>query len=143
MRGFVEDFITPEESAILRGLPSGKGYWRAEIKDLDPNCTAFRIVDRLAHHFDYTLNDNSYICIEHQPKGHDWHKDTGDKDHMPWCTYGCSIMLSRSYEYTGGMFYYKDEQIKPDFCNLLWHDSKTMHKVDAHQGLRVVCIIFI
>jgi hypothetical protein len=143
MKDFVKDFITPEESATLRGLLGGESYWRRDIKDLDPSSTAYRVVDRLKDHFDYTLNEKSYICVEHKGTGHDWHKDTGDRDHMLWCTYGCSIMLSRDYEYTGGLFHYKDVEIQPEFCGLLWHDSKTMHKVDPHQGLRIVCLIFI
>lgn len=141
MRGIVKDFITPEEARQLRAFhkrPSEK------IISLSDGGVRGLIVERLKEHLpDLNPKPQSYIRTEVAKKGHNWHVDTGTNNHMPWCTYGCSIMLSRDYEYVGGTFHYRDEEFRPEFCDLVWHDSKTEHMVEAHQGLRMVCLIFI
>ena len=141
MKGIVKDFVTPEEANQLRSLTQNKSV---VIQDLPDGGIRSLIVNRLKEDIpDLKIHDKSYLRIEHIYKGHGWHVDTGSNNHMPWCTYGCSIMLSRDYEYVGGTFHYRDEDLEPDFCQLIWHDSKTEHMVEPHQGVRVVCLIFI
>jgi|11BtaG_2_1085332.scaffolds.fasta_scaffold01236_3 hypothetical protein len=143
MKGFAENFITPEEATHLKSKMKPPGSGKILIKDLPEDSTESFVVERLRDHFDFDLHEESYISIEHNPKGHRWHVDTGDRNHMPWCSFGCSVMLSKDYEYVGGLFHYRDAEIQAEHCGLLWHDSSEEHMVERHQGVRAVLLIFI
>lgn len=145
MKGFAENFITPEEAGVLRAILGAEDKHQVALKDIDEDSTAWFVIQRLADHLpDFKIHDESYMRIEVTRKsGHHWHVDTGTNNDMPWCKYGCSIMLSRDYEYVGALFRYRDVDIQPEYCGLLWHDSSEKHMVERHQGVRAVLLIFI
>ena len=48
----------------------------------------------------------SYYRLENIGKSHGWHVDTGDTNQMPWCDYGCSILLNSAKD--AGFLEYRD-----------------------------------
>lgn len=128
----------------MRSLqPPSEGHrWECKVSDLPKGGTAEAIVNRLKEELDYEFHPEAYVRVDHRPKGYKWHTDVGHNYSQPWCQYGCSILLSRDYEYVGAMFHYRDSEIQPEYCGLLWHTSDEEHMVDSHQGVRVTMLVF-
>jgi hypothetical protein len=91
---------------------------------------------------DAAITDQSYALIETKGDGHDWHYDTGDMNHMPWCRFSASVLLSDNF--TGGMFQFEkpfDEH--RHFLSALIYSSDQLHRVTPHKGTRSVLLIFL
>jgi hypothetical protein len=143
MRIFEPNFLTLDEIAQLLKIKQGT-YKILSVK----NPVVDRIVDRLLLDLDFKINEHSYWRIEQKPLGHDWHVDTGSNNHMPWCQIGVSILLTSNF--TGGETYYTQDQDKTNAIkqeralgDLCAHTSDELHMVTAHEGKRIVFLMFI
>ena len=118
-----------------------------KIKNTD-NDFVKKVINKLSEDFNFKVKDESYWLIEHRPKGHMWHKDTGSKNHMMWCEVGVSLLLKEADE--GGKTYYaengdKNNPIEVDrgLYDLVAHTSDEWHMVEKHEGERIVFLMFI
>ena len=110
--------------------------------------TIEKIIDKLREDFDFEINEESYWTVEHRKIGHAWHVDTGARNHMLWCQVGVSIILNPSIK--GGDTWYAEDKSGKNAINshrglydLCAHTSNEWHKVDAHEGNRIVLLMFI
>ena len=88
------------------------------------------------------VTPDSYATIERKIGGHPWHKDTGDSDHMLWCRYSASVLLTE--DFTGGMFQFDDPfEEHRHYLSALIYSSDQVHKVTAHKGNRKALLIFL
>ena len=88
------------------------------------------------------ITDQSYATIETKVDGHDWHYDTGDSNHMPWCKYSASVLLTDNF--SGGVFQFEkpfDEH--RHYLSALIYSSAQLHRVTSHKGTRSVLLIFL
>ena len=86
---------------------------------------------------------------ESRGKGHPPHYDTGTANHMLWCAYSASTLLSDDFE--GGDFIFLDdedniiERVSKDehYQKTLIYDSTHKHMVEPHHnGNRIVQLLF-
>jgi len=141
MRTLIKNAISAEDRVALPQITEGFTPLRGET-----NPTILKVLDILKEHFDFVVKPESYWRIEHKPKGHEWHVDTGSNNHMLWCQVGCSILLTSNEEFSGGeTFYNKEEPIKVerDLYDIAAHSSDEWHMVTQHDGNRVVLLLFI
>ncbi len=130
-------FITEEEAEELRSLKPG-GHLMSKIEGVPLD-----VITRFAEMLGVEPHEDAYVRMSHREQGHKWHKDTGSNNHMPWCSYGGSIMLSKDYEFVGGGFHYREGEIEQPRLSLTYHSSDVEHMVQPHQGLRLVFLMFI
>jgi hypothetical protein len=84
----------------------------------------------------------AYMRIESRPGGCDWHIDTGTKNHMAWCRYGCSIALSDGTDEEVGYIEYGDGEIVRNYLSLAIHSSDERHRVPASsRRLTFLCFL--
>ena len=83
----------------------------------------------------------AYCVVEAKPDGHDWHTDTGNKDHMRWCEYAATILLTPPALFTGGA-YRTREQSYHHYCDALLTSSDVEHSVEPSVGDRRVLLMF-
>lgn len=90
---------------------------------------------------DASIEPPAYCRVEAKPDGHDWHVDTGDRGHMPWCHYSGSVLLTDGF--TGGAFEFRDPSERyRHHLSLLAYSSDNWHRVAPHEGERRVLLIF-
>ena len=142
MRILIKNAINVEEHIAL--LREGDTSFVNLLGETNP--TILKIVSILKEHFDFVIKPESYWRIEHTPKGHEWHVDTGTNNHMMWCQVGCSILLTSTKEFEGGETLYNKEEpitVERDLYDIAAHSSDEWHKVESHAGKRVVLLLFI
>tara|TARA_Y100000004_G_scaffold23875_1_gene24134 strand:+ start:1199 stop:1639 length:441 start_codon:yes stop_codon:yes gene_type:complete len=146
MRKIYHNFTNEEEVLGSLILETKKGK-HIKIKDTQ-NKFVKNVITKLSEDFKFKIKDESYWLIEHRPRGHKWHKDTGSKNHMMWCEVGVSLMLKKANN--GGETYYSDNgninnpiKIERDLYDLVAHTSDEWHMVEKHQGERIVFLMFI
>ena len=140
MRFIIDNIITQDDAEyILKNHPGRYEFSHPSIKKITKEIGKALVGD------DYTLDKPSYIRVECKQSEHDWHIDTGSTNHMPWCNYGVSILLTEPEE--GGLFKYKEpyQEItqKEHYLNAIIHTSDEMHKRDACTGKRTVLLMFL
>ena len=136
MKCLVENIITPEEAV---GLTT-----RGGIHGDEP--AVRKILKKI---FEITGTDESAMPPEHfiylektKPNGRGWHKDTGSNDHMTWCRFGASVLLTDNFD--GGMLEYKDGTSLKHYLSLSLHSSDVEHRVTpVSKGRRVSLLFFI
>ena len=140
MRMVISEIISESEVALLP--VSGK---LLELRDT--NGVLRRILEEIEKHIDLTLKPESYCLVERRPAGHEWHKDTGfPSEHMPWCTYGGSIVLNRDFQ--GGELKYRSAngvitEIKERRAlDLHFHSSDEFHMIEPSTGTRAAFYLF-
>ena len=139
MRAFIPNIITPEEAATIVAYYNTKhcpGDWD-KLEAVDKIKKAIERVVKPV------WEPPTYIRVEKLDRGHDWHVDTGSNDHMKWCDYGCSVLLTDSedagfLEYKDGKIFYPEEH----YCGLAIHSSDVEHRT-KHQGARITFLAFI
>jgi len=115
-------------------------------------------VEKVGESSKYPINyqsRKSYWEVQHRPQGHIVHYDTGSSQHMLWCGYSSSTLLSFPQEFEGGLVHFWDEDnnkirtITPEehYLSALHYRSNQnekigKHSVDSHKGMRVVLLIF-
>lgn len=141
MRTLIKNAINKEDH---ESLPNGDAFSIPISRETNP--TILKIVSTLREHFDFVIKPESYWRVEHSPKGHDWHIDTGTNNHMLWCQVGCSILLTSTQEFEGGETLYNKEEpitVERDLYDIAAHTADEWHKVEPHTGKRVVLLLFI
>ena len=96
-------------------------------------------------------SEYSYFKIERKPDGHEPHYDTGSNQHMNWCDYSASILLSNpDLIYSGGVVHFKNKIIRPEqhyltCVNYRSNEKENLNKhfVTSHRGTRIVLLIFL
>ena len=133
MRIVVHDALSPEE---LRKFPRGTGpgdYAEPEIS---------RLVGLVKEYADVSTMYPAYCVVEQNPRGHDWHTDTGNNNHMTWCSHTATVLLSDPADFEGGEFFFYDDQPITKAGDLLIYSSDVKHKVNPHTGDRRVLLMF-
>jgi len=93
---------------------------------------------------DASIEAPAYCRVEKKADGHDWHQDTGDGDHMPWCRYSGSVLLSPPDMFSGGWFEFDaPAERHKHYLGLLVYTSDNWHRVTPHDGDRRALIIFL
>ena len=88
--------------------------------------------------------DQSYARVENKADGHDWHYDTGDGDHMLWCRWSASVLLSPPEDFDGGDFEIAEpRQSFKHYLDALIYPSSVLHRVTPHTGIRRVLLVFL
>ena len=139
MRMIISEIISESEVALLPS--SGK---LLELKD---NKVLQRILEEIGKHINFTLKPESYCVIEQRSAGHQWHPDTGTGMHMPWCSYGGSIVLDDNFQ--GGQLRYRSasgivtevKDRKP--LDLYLHSSDEWHMIEPSTSQRRAFLLFI
>ena len=91
---------------------------------------------------DAAVTPKSYARIESKPDGHDWHRDTGDMDHMTWCAYSGSVLLTRNF--LGGFFEFHGGPRYRHYLDLLVYSSDQLHRVGpSAAGERIALLVFL
>ena len=146
MKKIYRNFTNEKEILDSLILERSKGS-NSKLKDTD-NSFVNKVVSKLSEDFDFSIKKESYWLIEHRPKGHKWHKDTGSKNHMMWCEVGVSLLLKEADE--GGKTYYAENgdtsnpiEINRSLYDLVAHTSDEWHMVEKHKGERIVFLMFI
>jgi len=140
MKDFVKDFITPEEQALLLDNFEDDAQWRysslSGIKLI--------IADRVLEHLGIDANEHMYVRYESRSKRDfiHWHNDQRLMTDKSPCDYGCCIMLSNSYEYTGGALKYEDCEVTYEGRAMAYHTGDERHCVTPTQGVRKTFLIF-
>ncbi len=101
-----------------------------------------RITDLILQNTDAAITDQSYCRVERNTAGHPWHVDTGDSNHMPWCRWSASVLLSPPDKFTGGVFEFRDASYQ-NYLDALIFSSDEEHRVTPHEGERKVLLIFL
>jgi len=134
VKGFAENFVNTDEALYLRSLDK-----RLYLTDLHEESTPYYVLDRLKDYLpDFEITLESYMEVRHVESGEAW-KMKGPRG----CTFCCLIMISRDYEYVGGTIQYGRDELDAEYRGLIWHKNKTRHTIDRHQGVMVVCEIYI
>jgi len=137
MREFIPDVITPDEAKYLAGL-------RAEKNPKIEHTSVQKIHEVINSLVDVSWSPPAYSRIEKlSTRCHDWHVDTGSNNQMPWCKYGCSVLLTDSPD--AGFLEYRDGyrlDAAKHFCGLALHSSDVEHRT-KHSGTRITYLAFL
>ena len=144
MRKIYRNFINKKEVELLESDVNSL-FNKINVGD---NKIIDRILNQLKLDFDFSIKEQSYYLIEHIPKGHEWHRDTGINNHMSWCEIGVSLLIKEPL--SGGDTYYADDdketnkiKIERNLYDLIAHTSNEWHMVEPHKGERRVFLMFI
>ena len=148
--------LTPDEANKLKDMGRSKG-----IKfDF-----SHELVQKVAKRYQSMMDDQEFILqspsywrIETRPKGHEWHFDgcklvngKFEDNHMAWCQYGTTVLLSDPGEFTGGSIYFEvdgePKEVKDHYLNGVCYtagkfNNPVRHMVEPHQGKRTVLLMF-
>jgi hypothetical protein len=129
----LHDALSEQE---LRKFPKGVGsrdYAEPEIS---------KLAGLVKEYADVSSMYPAYCVVEQNPNGHDWHTDTGNNQHMTWCTHTATMLLSDPSDFEGGEFFFYDDQPIKKSGDLLIYSSDVKHKVNPHTGDRRVLLMF-
>ena len=156
----ISNAITPEQAAELfdlhrkiAGQKLQRQHWNLPViqhcLDLIEQVTGPFIVEHAP----------SYIALEQTTQGHPVHADgcvytaKGWKpNHMAWCKWSASILVSDPALCSGGVVKFQDQSVTPaeHYCNLyVWSShpesgyTPELHSVTPHSGCRVVLLFFL
>lgn len=150
MRLFIPNILTEQEASYLRmNIPHTaliRGRW--DYPGVD------KIVNIIKEHAPIST-DGGYFIIENTKEGHDKHYDGCELDlqpnHMDWCAYSASILLTDASTFEGGTFHFyePEESHREDHYRSLVlyssaaHNDPQMHSVTPHKnGNRTVLLMF-
>ena len=139
MREFIPNVITPEEAALVVDEYINKNI-------TDPEAVK-GVIDKMKAAIEGVVKPNwdppTWTRVEKSRKGHGWHIDTGSNNHMMWCDFGCSILLTNT-EDSGFLEYRDGTKMLPEehFCGLAIHSSDVEHRAEQGGG-RVAFLAFI
>lgn len=139
MQLFIPNVITPEEAEALVSYHNTK-HCPGDIDHLE-------VIAKIKGAIEQVVKPNwdlpSYTRIEKLDRGHDWHLDTGSSNHMKWCDYGCSVLLT-NLDKAGFLEYRDGKTLRPEehYCGLAIHSSDVEHRTE-HEGERITFLAFI
>ena len=152
----IKGILTPDEAQKVKEY----GQTGAMISDF-----SHEIVQKVANEYqkrvdgqEFILKSPSYWRIETRPSGHEWHFDgckliNGEfvDNHMAWCQYGTSVLLSDPKDFTGGELYFEIDgeptKITDHYLNGVCYsagkfNNPVRHMVEPHKGNRTVLLMF-
>lgn len=154
MRMLIPNIITPDTAEKISSITSNRSntIWdRPEINS---------IAEKLFSHTKETpiLNKPSYWRVEtNWDQGHKWHYDgckeqngKFTRNHMAWCGYSASVLLTDPSTFSGGTFKFDDppEEHREDhylsavFYSSGAHNEPQLHMVEPYSGNRRVLLLF-
>lgn len=146
----ISNIITKQDAKTLM---SNEDMFCRKIKVFDGIALDVVKKIRVATNIKFNLKDNSYWKVEKRPNGHNWHYDTGTNDHMTWCDYSVSILLSDPNFKGGDMIFKLDKSNytvdkKEHYLSALHYRSNkkeklNKHMVTKHNGERIVLLLFL
>jgi hypothetical protein len=141
MKKIIENIISPEEAEQMRIDFPPKFFMFIEEYEKDPfSQGANKVLAAIKSELGCVL-PKSYLKAEGNGL-YDWHVDTGNNNHMPWCTHGCSLLLSKDFE--GGMLEYRDGSSFKRPLDLMIHTRDVEHRVtETTSGDRHVFLLFL
>ena len=148
--------VTPDEANNLKDMGKSKGM----ISDF-----SHELIQKVAKRYQSMVDDHEFVLqkpsywrIETRPKGHEWHFDgcklkNGEfiDNHMAWCQYGTTVLLSDPEEFTGGDIYFEingePTKIHNHYLNGICYtagkyNNPVRHMVEPHRGNRTVLLMF-
>ena len=137
MKKLIPNVITPEEASYLASLKPSKN---PTVNHLVHE----KIRSKIGSLVDANWDPPAYTRLERRNgNAHNWHKDTGSRKHMTWCTYGCSVLL-RDDEGAGYLEYRDGLKIPASehYCGLAIHSSDEEHRT-VHGGKRQTYLAFL
>tara|TARA_Y100000766_G_scaffold220060_1_gene192037 strand:- start:17180 stop:17671 length:492 start_codon:yes stop_codon:yes gene_type:complete len=141
MKKFIPNVISREESLFLLNSTQNSIKWNRShlLKDINLSNTndITNIIIKILNIVDVpNRSDKSYFRLESSTEGsvrtHPWHVDTGSKNHMSWCKYGISILLSEPTTFKGAELEYRDGTIitkEKHYLGLTMHSSDVEHRL--------------
>lgn len=101
-------------------------------------------------------SNHSYFEVQSRQQGHKIHYDTGSSQHMMWCGFSSSCLLSDPSLFKGGMVTFTDSGGKNQYdltpkehyltgiaYRSVESEGKNKHLVEPHTGNRTVLLMFI
>ena len=135
MRLKINNVISPTTANRIASKLGPREFWGYDIADISHTIQSLVPVD---------FSHPSYCCVESKPDGHGWHCDTGNMNHMKWCGYSASVLLTPPSSFGGGQFYFRsDHRSLVHYLDLLIFSSDEEHCVRPHTGDRRVLLMFI
>ena len=128
----IKNVLTDDQAADISSRLGPRDFFEPKIEAL---VTIIRQYVRVG------TQHPAYCTVEKKSEGHDWHRDTGNSNHMTWCTYSASIVLTPPKLFPGGTFHTRDESYN-HYLDLLLYSSDVEHRVDPHEGDRRVLLMF-
>ena len=128
----IKNVISPTQAAEIAADVGPRDFFEPLIEP---------IVTKVRQHVRVGTQHPAYCLVEAKPDGHGWHTDTGNKDHMQWCGYAVSILLTPPSLFTGGA-YRTREQSYHHYCDALLVRSDIEHSVEPSVGDRRVLLMF-
>ena len=144
MRAKINGIITTAEAKELLSLQfvhngQNKGFNQSIVKKVIEKCSKY--IGKCK------LKAPSYWNIENRHSAHEWHLDTGSNNHMPWCDYGISILLTPPHDAAGGLFKYREPDLEykqsEHYLNAIIHSSDEWHMREESDNGRTVLLIFL
>jgi hypothetical protein len=130
----LENMLTEQEAAEL-----GKEVRHRDFKETIIN----KCVEEIKKLVEINTNNPAYCLVESRPRGHVWHTDVGTSNHMTWCKYSASILLTKPEEFTGGYFRTKKKKHKKEhYLNMFLYSSDVEHCVEPSEGNRKTLLMF-
>lgn len=156
MRTILPNILSPQRGTEISRIPpnTSNTIWdRPEINEL-----AEKIFHLSPSKEKPLLAQPSYWRVEQNwDQGHKWHYDgckkEGDalvKNHMSWCGYSASILLTDPSTFTGGTFKFdnppeshrEDHYLSAVFYSSGAHNEPQLHMVEPYSGNRTVLLFF-
>ena len=148
--------VTPNEAHKLKNMGKIKGM-KSDF--------SHELIQKVAKRYQSMVDDQEFILespsywrIERRPKGHIWHFDgcklvNGEfvDNHMAWCQYGTTVLLSDPGEFTGGRLFFEIDgepiEVKDHYLNGICYtagkfNNPVRHMVEPHKGKRTVLLMF-
>lgn len=130
----INNLLTPTTAKRISSKLGPRDFFENDIADITEIISTVVKVD---------FSHPSYCCVESKKDGHGWHKDTGNNNHMPWCAYSASIVLTPPSSFNGGEFFFRsDHRALVHYLDLLIFSSDEEHCVRPHTGDRRVLLMF-
>lgn len=134
MRQKIPLVLTPHEAEKIRQGVGRREFYEEAI---------WPVIEEVLKVADVQLGHPAYCEVQRLSRGHSWHVDTGNFNHMLWCKWSGQILLSPPEDFDGGGLYFRDSKEPEDeFCSLLVYSSDEEHMVKVHRGDRRVLVMF-
>tara|TARA_B100000686_G_C16599419_1_gene867822 strand:- start:452 stop:856 length:405 start_codon:yes stop_codon:yes gene_type:complete len=128
----IPNVLTEEQASELAKDVGRREFYEPLIKPL---------VNIVSQYVEIVISHPAYCRVEFKPNGHDWHKDTGNNNHMQWCTFSASVLLTDPNSFIGGNFHTRNGSYS-HYLDMLLYSSDVEHAVDPSDGNRRVLLMF-
>lgn len=140
MKKLIENVLSHEDCEILCNLAKTEKKKNPVL----PDEIFAKIQESINSEIKVSWEHPSYYRLENIGRPHGWHVDTGDTNQMPWCDYGCSILLNPAKD--AGFLEYRDGaklSFEEHYGNLAIHSSDIEHRTIHQPFSRVTFLAFL